>query len=696
MALAHRMMPRAGLAGLPLAALLAGGLAWNGAPSAADMGRLPPPPPAVDALEFVASSRAQSARVALEANIEGDRFFREGRLEEARHAYERALRQGDPEQGAHAERQLAVLSRRLSSDPTRPSTGDDMRLRYLAGSQNTERMLVDDLSRIRDRIQRAGAPSSGMASIEIPPDTPKNALPAYALQEKAADAQWRLNELRNALGDVSQAEVRLSHLPPNVDRPAFQRELSDLRLTVEEMQKHYSGLLETASREAGRIMVQLDEGANAKAQQHLVIALAKQAASAMTRGEYQAAMVSYQKIQELQPSYPDIVRLIDGAHRRMLDTERRDRDTNFQSRRARLEVDAYRKGLVTNEHMQYPPNWIQLNREADERMARLSSSDDPQAGRLRGLLRQQVSYVSFDDTPIVEVLEMLSNSTDTPVSLVATDSARTLNPSVTFNLQNMTLEQVLNWVKHYSGLSWRTTPNSDVEFYDPEVASGSVVRRVYNITDLMRRVPRPSGQDPYGILTVADSAEGDDTDDDDEDTIEDIINEVLGNEFGDGVHIWRELMVARLTPEDHVRLEELLAKMRSARNLQVHVAARFIRINSGTWEEFSNYFDRLQGGNPIPLLPGGDGSYAINPNVIDPMPDGGIPNQYMRRLGGTWDLANPENNQWVYDYTGHGWVMNQDKFDGVSPSTMVFQTPFDVTMDRARTVGLMTQISSFG
>ncbi|NQT87029.1 hypothetical protein HQ560_09710, partial [bacterium] len=258
---------------------------------------------------------------------------------------------------------------------------------------------------------------------------------------------------------------------------------------------------------------------------------------------------------------------------------------------------------------------------------------------------EQYTKLGFDNVPLHEAVETIRKVSN--LNIIIDPSFKARETLVTFPEARMPVGSILGWVGKFAGLDY-TLRNGAVLLTTPTGMMRGSERRIYDVAAFLAPVEDSVPVAGNGPLEPF-AAPADYNDPGDQS------NETIGKGWADFIRLtiqpgtWRQEGAPRVkqeeapqfsiqyrngrivvvhTPEVHEQIEELLNNFRKARNLQVHIVARFIELNKGYIDELS--VSAVFQSSLAPTNNGKtrkhfmDGDVTQDPNVGDPARFGGF------------------------------------------------------------------------
>ncbi|MFP4104880.1 MAG: hypothetical protein ACLFVU_02225 [Phycisphaerae bacterium] len=268
--------------------------------------------------------------------------------------------------------------------------------------------------------------------------------------------------------------------------------------------------------------------------------------------------------------------------------------------------------------IKYPKDWEELTirRRGMEAAATTESEVNRET---RQKLNKRIPQLNFDGIAFKDVIDFLRDVSGVNIYVKWTmlqNAGIDQDTEVTVNLRDITLEKALRTI--LDDIGGIVTPLSYIiddgviEISTAEDLRQNTVTRVYDIRDLIFRVPNFTGpridldQTTVGTDTDDDDDDnglfGNDDDDDDDDNngeenmpsrseliqgITEVITNTIDRDSwpdrGDtgAVEELHGQLIITQTPENHEKIQQLISQLREARALQISIETRFISVNTG-------------------------------------------------------------------------------------------------------------------
>jgi len=325
--------------------------------------------------------------------------------------------------------------------------------------------------------------------------------------------------------------------------------------------------------------------------------LAKQGRDLLAAGKLDEALAVADRIMKLDPGNPEARSLRQEAHARRLATP------NLAGRspeRRKAEDDLLKE--LEKEFTPPKPGVVVTPGPKKPKRAALGKQMEPWERELRARLAEEVK-VEFRQTPVRDAIEQLAGVGG--INIIIDPGVDVEGKTVTLPPAPMPLESVIGWVAYLSGL--RSSLRDGAVFLTTPTSSGEQpVTRTYNISTLLTSPmtseplsasgpvepgPRPTepteqpGANPDAVgqgwaefirATVAPGTWG--------------AADALQQQSPYSIQYRNGRIVVVHTPEVQKQVAELLDSFRKARNLQVHIEARYIQIEKRFLDQLSISF----------------------------------------------------------------------------------------------------------
>jgi type II secretory pathway component GspD/PulD (secretin)/tetratricopeptide (TPR) repeat protein len=327
------------------------------------------------------------------------------------------------------------------------------------------------------------------------------------------------------------------------------------------------------------------------------------------RREYKDAVIVLNKILREDPYNEQVSRLKQIATN--LDQGQRDRNAweDFnRSWRESMELVKSRTAMPTEdvelaEYEHYMRSLERARTLEAQRQTPLSKEDIS----VRSALETVTLTLFFEEATLDEVIAKFR--TDGNINILRARAVDGETP-ISLDVGRVKLRQALDLVADYADLSWRVENGAVIIDESGAAESGNVVRRVFNVADLLINLRTFRGDEPrLSGDTESDSRIAPDEEEEDADpvTIEDLM-EVIEAAIdppswgldGHGLANRQQDLIVLNSPDNIDRVNNLLNDLRRSQGLTVSVEARFITIRDDFLEDIGLDFRGIGGSPTIP------------------------------------------------------------------------------------------------
>jgi len=398
-------------------------------------------------------------------------------------------------------------------------------------------------------------------------------------------------EAGSALRDATRARERLIFFNYDADTTELQREAQALYEQARGEKLRIDAEAERRRQEsAGELADRLRREEEDRRRER-VAALTAKVQDAMIRQDYRNALITAERILDLDPENDVAMRLSDRANERLM----AQRVTNYrdlnQKQVMKVWEDLERSAIPYETPFNFPDDERFWREEVQRRMEGLANSNLDESPEIRKI-RQALATVSpgftFNDQSLEEVIGFLRTISD--LNIIVDSEIDTEEATVTLSLQNVKLGEALDLILENTGLAYTFKENT-LFITTPENAFGDKIFDIYNVTDILNKIrdfPGPTIQ----VRSNDDSDDGggspfDFGGDEDEEAVldPDSLVELIIESTG-GQDAWDESesvitpssgqLLVNATREQHLALASFLENLRANSDVFVIVEARFI------------------------------------------------------------------------------------------------------------------------
>jgi type II secretory pathway component GspD/PulD (secretin) len=330
--------------------------------------------------------------------------------------------------------------------------------------------------------------------------------------------------------------------------------------------------------------------------------LMRRARGSMARKDYKRAEIDAWNAYELDRRRDDArdlyLKARQGGHDQF-DSEYRDQRLE---RLARVHEEIHKSLIPQNELVVYPEDWHQRSlRKAQELGA---NKEETWMGELRSRLQQRVTC-NFVDRDFTDVVQWLREQTGISF-VIAPDVIAGGVKNVSLQVKDMRLEEAIKWICTITQINWAL--DKQAIYLSKTPIQGSVVLRMYDVTDLVSPIVDFPGKEPgfaalgqgaaggaggaVALFAAPAGGEAATGGMDINKLIEFIKKSVDPASWKDGVDIQARTttLFVNQSPEAHSNLTSLLTHMRQSQNLQVKMDVRLLDVRKGFFEEIGVEF----------------------------------------------------------------------------------------------------------
>lgn len=455
-----------------------------------------------------------------------------------------------------------------------------------------------------------------------------------AARDAAAAARLEINRGRDLFSEA-EYEARIEEIEATLDDIARAEEQAEVRARRERQAE----LAAEAEQREAEVAAERRQKINE---------LLLRVRELQAQRNYEKALQEVEQILFLDPGNPSGLILRDVLKESLLfsryERASRERQLGF----AEQTVRNMESTIPPRNVMEFPDDWAAIT----ERRGGPLQFREPEANKaVLDRLRSQRTDASFDDVPLQDVVTFISSigELNTDVNWDSLDTiAIDRDTPVSLNLSNVTLETVLNRT-----LEKASEPDlpADWAIFDGvlTVASEEVLRRetvleVYQIQDLILRIPEPPPAPQFDLQTVFQAGggqggggggqspfqlnqQGQQQDQEPiEERIQPVVDVIRNNVDPTGwqdaggttgrIETFQGNLIITNTAKNHREIYGLLNKLRAVRNLQISVESRFLIVDEQFFEQIGFDLDLFLNGDS-PLV----SDFAGSPNTGDPQLD---------------------------------------------------------------------------
>ncbi len=448
---------------------------------------------------------------------------------------------------------------------------------------------------------------------------------AVRQQQLWVEAQSKLAEGTKALesGDYlaserafQQAAIRLETLPFTDARR--EPELRKAEGLVKESRQRR--LRQEQEQEASRNRAALDQQAQLrdlglKIERDRIDAMLKRAQRARERRDFDEAITLCDQVLKINRAEERASNLLAKCRRerhsylRQVTTDRWDEEH-------RLLTEQIRNAMLPQlELIKYSSDWPEI--DARRGAPSQGSRDEGQSWRkkLNAELDQEIT-VDFQEMELVDVVAFLQKVSPANLLLDSQVLVKGL-PPISFNVVNMKLRFVLDFIMRQTGLTY-TMRNEAIFISNTEGVRGDIYMKIYDVRDLTharQNFPGPTldiptaGQNGTQLLPPVEQEKKAETGE-----FIEIIKKVVAPgswEGTKGIDIgeYNGSMVVTHTSEVHKQIDELLRSLRNQTATQIHVKVKFLTIDNAFLEEIGVNWNNFTG----PAAAAGSGTTPLIP-----------------------------------------------------------------------------------
>lgn len=335
-----------------------------------------------------------------------------------------------------------------------------------------------------------------------------------------------------------------------------------------------------------------------------------QAKEYFDRREYEDAVIVLNKILREDPYNEQVARLKSIASN--LSKGQRDRNAweefNRNWRETMELIKASTPMPVEDVNLASYEDWLRANERAEALEASRRTPLSKEDIAVRSALENVTLALFFEETPLDQVIARFR--TEGRINIVRARAVDGESTTVNLDIGRVKLRQALDLVCDQADLSWRVENGAVIIDESGGGEGRNVVRRVFNVADLMINLRTFRGDEPrLAGDTDRDPRLGIDGEEDEADPmeIEDLVEviegtiapDTWGNNGADITYRQQDLIVLN-SPENIDRVHNLLSDLRRSQGLTVSVEARFITIRDDFLEDIGLDFRGIGGSPQIP------------------------------------------------------------------------------------------------
>ncbi len=543
-----------------------------------------PPPPAATATE-PAVAAGQTSIAAQAAYAEALALYRKGAFAEAKDKVDEAVR----------------------LDPANP---DAQRLR--------EDVLAV-LSQRDNRVQMAATWFRTLQDVR----TQENAVRIGTLIAEG-DRKSAAGDYRGAEMDYDRAEVAIRSFPYPFDWATLPATIASKRVQATAQARVQAETNLSKSRDEAGEQARATADLQQQALKNKVDELMSRAKESYARQDFRRAEIDAWNAYELDRRREDARNLYLSARREGHDQFDEKVEGDRLELLGRVSEEIHESLIPQTELLVYPEDWkrraMRKPREIGAKVA------DSWVAALKDRLEQRVTF-EFQDQPFEEVVAFLRQVTGVNIIVAPTVATVAGGGTVTLKVKDMRFGDALKWILELTSL--KMALQDQAIYISNEAITGSVVLRMYDVTDLIQQ-PRDMPGRELAYSSVGGTGSGGALDlfkpadsaapkpPDPEELVEFIKKNVAPDNWeeaqGHGIEqrAGSTLFISNV-PEVHAQIEQLLTSLRNQQSLQVGMDIRLLDVRKNYFEEIGvDWINR--GANSMLVADPGSGYVRQNGN----------------------------------------------------------------------------------